>query len=173
MPKRTDIKKVMVIGSGSGRRVRLCGDAGLPRAERGGVRGDPGEFQSGDDHDRHAYRRQGLYGAADARIRGQDHPLRASRCHRAGAGRPDGPESGRAAGQEGRARASSRPKTASCSRSCASGWANRCCRRISPTTWRRASPPPSGSAIRWCCVRPSRWAVRAAASPTTARSWRS
>ena len=48
-----------------------------------------------------------------------------------------------------------------------------CCRRISPTTWRRASPPPSGSAIRWCCVRPSRWAVRAAASPTTARSWRS
>ena len=67
----------------------------------------------------------------------------------------------------------SRPKTASCSRNCASGWANRCCRRISPTTWRRASPPPSGSAIRWCCVRPSRWAVRAAASPTTARSWRS
>ena len=91
MPKRTDIKKVMVIGSGP-----------IVIAERGGVRGDPGEFQSGDDHDRHAYRRQGLYGAADARIRGQDHPLRASRCHRAGAGRPDGPESGRAAGQKGR-----------------------------------------------------------------------
>ena len=48
-----------------------------------------------------------------------------------------------------------------------SGWANRCCRRISPTTWRRASPPPSGSAIRWCCALPSRWAARAAVSPTT------
>ncbi len=29
---------------------------------------------------------------------------------------------------------------------------------------------PRRSAIRWCCVPPSRWAARAAASPTTSRS---
>ena len=39
-----------------------------------------------------------------------------------------------------------------------------------PQRSRRAWRLPHESATRWCCVRPSRWAVRAAALPTTRRS---
>ena len=57
MPKRTDIKKVMVIGSGPivigpGCGVRLRGYAGLSGPQGRGVRGRVGQFQSGDDPDR-------------------------------------------------------------------------------------------------------------------------
>ena len=90
MPKRTDIKKVMVIGSGpivigQAAEFDYAGtQACLALKEEGYevvlVNSNPATIMTDT-----AYRRQGLYGAADARIRGQDHPLRASRCHRAGA----------------------------------------------------------------------------------------
>ncbi len=45
---------------------------------------------------------------------------------------------------------------------------------VLPSRWPRRSTRPSGSprrsATRWCCVPRSRWAARAAASPTTSRS---
>ena len=50
MPKRTDIRKVMVIGSGphrhrTGRRVRLRRHPGVPCPERGGLRSSAGQLQ--------------------------------------------------------------------------------------------------------------------------------
>ena len=59
------------------------------------------------------------------------------------------------------------PRTASCSRSCASRWASRCFLRTSPCRSRRLWRWPRRSAIRWCCALPSRWAARAAVLPTT------
>lgn len=52
-------------------------------------------------------------------------------------------------------------------RSCASRWASRCFLRTSPCRSRRLWRWPRRSAIRWCCALPSRWAARAAVSPTT------
>ena len=52
-------------------------------------------------------------------------------------------------------------------RSCASRWASRCFLRTSPCRSRRPWRWPRRSAIRWCCALPSRWAARAAVSPTT------
>ncbi len=106
MPKRKDIRKVMVIGSGpivigQAAEFDYAGTQACLSAPRGGLRGGAGQFQSGHHHDRHPHRRQGLHGAADARIRRQNHPLRASRRHRPGPRRADGSESRRAACQEG------------------------------------------------------------------------
>ena len=57
MPKRTDIHSILIIGAGPDRhrpglRVRLFRHAGVQGAEGGGLSGRPGQFQSGDDHDR-------------------------------------------------------------------------------------------------------------------------
>ena len=68
------------------------------------------------------------------------------------------------------ARASSRPRTVRSSRSCASPSASRSSPPRSPTVWRRPAPRPSGSATPWCCAPRSPSAARAAALPTTRRS---
>ena len=97
-----------------------------------------------------------------------------------GAGRTDGPEPRRAAGQEGRServpgrdsghvvrvdRARRGPRAVQGAVRVAgragAAFAHRHSRSRRP--WRR----PRRSAIRWCCALPSRWAARAAALPTT------
>ena len=113
MPKRTDIKKVLVIGSGpivigQAAEFDYAGtQACLALKEEGYevilVNSNPATIMTDTAH-----RRQGLYGAADAGICGQDHPLRAPGRHRARPGRPDRPEPGHAAGAEGRAATSAR-----------------------------------------------------------------
>ena len=48
--------------------------------------------------------------------------------------------------------------------------ASRCCPRSSPIPWRRAWPRRRASATRWCCARRSRSAARAAALLPTRKS---
>ena len=84
MPKRTDIKKVLVIGSGpivigQAAEFDYAGtQACLALKEEGYevilVNSNPATIMTDTAHCG-----QGLHGAADAGIRGQDHPLRASR----------------------------------------------------------------------------------------------
>ena len=62
MPRRDDIQKILLIGSGPDRdrpggRVRLLRRAGLQGAARGGLRGRPRQLEPGDDHDRPGVRR--------------------------------------------------------------------------------------------------------------------
>ena len=67
--------------------------------------------------------------------------------------------------------ASSAPRTASCSRSCARSMGEPVLpSEVAYVDRRGRRDAPRRSAIRWCCVPPSRWAARAAASPTTSRS---
>lgn len=59
MPKRTDIKKVMVIGSGpivigQAAEFDYAGTQACLALKEEGVRGRVGQFQSGDDPDRRA-----------------------------------------------------------------------------------------------------------------------
>ena len=159
MPKRTDIKKVMVIGSGpivigQAAEFDYAGtQACLALKEEGYevilVNSNPATIMT-DTHIADKVYMEPLTLEYVAKIIRYERPDAIVPGH----GRPDGPESGRAAGQKGRVAGvpgrdsgyvvrehRAAPKTASCSRNCASGWANRCCRRISPTTWRRASPP--------------------------------
>ena len=106
MPKRKDIKKVMVIGSGpivigQAAEFDYAGTQACLALEEEGyevilVNSNPATIMTDTHH-----RRQGLHGAPDAGVRRQDHPLRASGRHRSGTGRTDGPEPRRAAGQEG------------------------------------------------------------------------
>ena len=108
MPKRPDIKKVLVIGSGpivigQAAEFDYAGHAGLPGAARGGHRGRAGELQPGDDHDRHQHGRPRLRRAADRRVRREDHREGAARRPAADAGRADRPEPGDRAGRDGRA----------------------------------------------------------------------
>ena len=74
VPKRTDIRRVLVIGSGPDRhrpgvRVRLLGHAGLQGAARRRPRGRAGQQQPGDDHDRPGAGRPHLRRAAHRRRR--------------------------------------------------------------------------------------------------------
>ena len=121
--------------------IRLRRHPGLPGPEGGGLRGrscvnsNPATIMTDTTH-----RRQGVYGAADAGIRRQDHPLGAART-------PSSPGIGGQTGlnlamqlekkgvlEECQVRAaghrasspSSRRRIASCSRSCASDRASRC-----------------------------------------------
>jgi carbamoyl-phosphate synthase large subunit len=57
MPKRTDIKSILIIGAGPDRhrpglRVRLFRRPGLQGAEGRGLSGHPDQLQPGHDHDR-------------------------------------------------------------------------------------------------------------------------
>ena len=56
MPKRTDIKKILLIGSGpiviGQAGIRLLRHPGVQGPARGGLRGRPGQLQPGHDHDR-------------------------------------------------------------------------------------------------------------------------
>ncbi len=94
MPKRDDIKSVLVIGSGPDRhrpglRVRLLRHAGLPGAARGGHPRHPRQQQPGDDHDRPGVRRRHLRRADHPRGRRGDHRQGAAR---RGARDPRGPD---------------------------------------------------------------------------------
>ena len=113
MPKRTDIHKILVIGSGpivigQAAEFDYAGTQACLALQGGGLRGGAGQLQPRHHHDRHRHRRQGVHGAADAGIRGQDPPLRAPGRHCARHRRADGPEPGHAAGEEGRAATSAR-----------------------------------------------------------------
>ena len=77
MPKRTDIHKITghrlrADRHRAGGGVRLRRHAGVPRAQRRRVRGRAVQLQPGNDHDGHRHCRQGIHGAADARIRRQN-----------------------------------------------------------------------------------------------------
>ena len=72
MPKRTDIKKILIIGSGPIIIGQACefdysGTQACKALRVGGLRGRAGEFESGDDHDRSRSGRPHLHRAADAR----------------------------------------------------------------------------------------------------------
>jgi len=78
MPKRTDIKSILIIGAGPDRhrpglRVRLFGHPGLQGAEGGGLPHRPGQLQSGDHHDRPGPGGRHLCRADHARNRREDH----------------------------------------------------------------------------------------------------
>ncbi len=69
MPRRNDIKKIMLIGSGPIVIGQACefdysGTQGVQGAARRGLRGRPGQLESGDDHDRSRARRAHLRRAA-------------------------------------------------------------------------------------------------------------
>ncbi len=94
----------------SGVRVRLFRHPGLQGPARRGLPHRPGQFQSGDDHDRPGHGRPHLYRADHAGDRRQDHrqgALRRPRRLRAAAdhGRPDGAQLRAVAEEDGRARA--------------------------------------------------------------------
>ena len=70
MPKRNDIHKVMIIGSGPDRhrpglRVRLLRHPGLQGPARAGLRDRAGQLQPGHDHDRPGHGRRHLHRAAE------------------------------------------------------------------------------------------------------------
>ena len=72
MPKRTDIQKILLIGSGpdrhrAGLRVRLLGHPGLQGPAGGGLRGGAGQLEPGHHHDRPGDGRPHLHRAARAR----------------------------------------------------------------------------------------------------------
>ena len=105
MPKRTDIDSILVIGSGpdrhrAGLRVRLLRHPGLPGAAGGGLPGDPGQLQPGDDHDRPGVRRRHLHRADHPRVRGAGDRHRASRRPAGHPGRADRPQRRRRAARE-------------------------------------------------------------------------
>ncbi len=92
-----------------GLRVRLFRHAGLQGAQGRGLSGRPGQFQSGDDHDRSGSGGRDLYRADHAGDRRQDHregALRRSRrfCAAADHGRADRAQHRAVAAQDGRAR---------------------------------------------------------------------
>ena len=109
MPKRTDIKSILIIGAGPDRhrpglRVRLFRHPGLQGAEGRGLPDRPGQFQSGDDHDRPGSGRRHLHRADHAGDRRQDHREGAARRAAADHGRPDRAQLRAVARANGRAR---------------------------------------------------------------------
>ncbi len=78
----------------AGLRIRLFGHAGLQGVARGGLRGRPGQFESGHDHDRSQHGRPDVYRAVDVGNRRQDHRARASGRAAADARGADGFEPG-------------------------------------------------------------------------------
>ena len=192
MPKRKDIKKVLVIGSGpdrhrTGRRVRLCGYAGVPRAQGGGVRGDPRRTPTPltimtDTHIADKVYMEPLtleYVAKIIRFERPDAIV-------PGLGGQTGLNLAVQLAKKGilkecqveilgtsfESASSSAEDRELFKELCESAGRTGAAVAYRQRRSRRPSPPPSGSAIRWCCVRPSRWAVRAAASPTTASELR-
>ena len=80
MPKRTDIKKILVIGSGpivigQAAEFDYAGTQACLALKEEGYEVILCQLQPGHDYDGHHHRRQGVYGAADAGICRQDHPL--------------------------------------------------------------------------------------------------
>ena len=95
MPRRTDLKRVLVIGSGPIVIGQACefdysGIAGVQGAARRRARGRARQQQPGDDHDRPGAGRPHLRRAADAGSARGDHRARASRRDAADGRRPDG-----------------------------------------------------------------------------------
>ena len=95
MPKRTDIKRVLVIGSGPIVIGQACefdySGTQACKALRGrGARGHARQQQPGDDHDRPRDRRSHLRRAADAEVARRDHRAASgpTRCCRRSAARP-------------------------------------------------------------------------------------
>ena len=78
MPKRTDISTILIIGAGPIVIGQACefdysGTQAVQGAEGRGLSDRPGQFQSGDDHDRSGTGRRHLYRADHAGDRRQDH----------------------------------------------------------------------------------------------------
>ena len=153
MPKRTDIRKVLVIGSGpivigQAVRVRLLGHPGHQGAARGGRGGGPAQQQPGHGDDRPGVRPPHLHRAHHRRGRRADH-RRASartRCCRRWAARRRSTSPRRSPSRASsrstacgssapRSRPSTRPRTGSSSR--------RRCRRSAWRCRRAATPPRS------------------------------
>ena len=75
MPKRTDLKKIMIIGSGpivigQAAEFDYAGTQACLALQGGGVRGRSGQLQPRHHHDGYLHRGQGVYGAADAGVCG-------------------------------------------------------------------------------------------------------
>ena len=112
MPKRTDLRSILIVGSGpdphrAGVRVRLLRLAGLPRAARRGLPGRARQLEPGDDHDRPLVGRRDVPRAPRRRGARRDRREGASRRAPADARGPDGAQPG------GRARRGGRPRRAS------------------------------------------------------------
>ena len=140
MPKRTDIHKILVIGSGpivigQAAEFDYAGTQACPRPQGRGLRGGAGQLQPRHHHDRHRHCRQGIHGAFEAGIPCQNSSLRAPGRHRTRHRRPDGAStspcswSARACCASARwnswartAPPSSAPRTGNCSRNCARNW---------------------------------------------------
>ena len=95
MPRRTDLKRVLVIGSGPIVIGQACefdysGSAGVQGAARRGARGRARQQQPGDDHDRPGAGRSHLRRAADGRGRSRRSSSASARtrCCRPSAARP-------------------------------------------------------------------------------------
>ena len=190
MPRRTDIKRILIIGSGPIVIGQACefdysGTQAVQGAARRGLRGRPGQLQSGDDHDR-----SGAGGRTYVEPLTPDEVSSAiiersgrTRCCRRSADRPrstwrSSSTSGRA--REVRRRADRRDDRAR-SRAEDRQLFKEAMKRDRPRRARerrRARPPTRRgarsrtSASRRSSARRSRSAASAAASPTTSRSSR-
>ena len=111
VPKRTDLRSILIVGSGPirdrpGLRVRLRRRPGLPRAACRGLPGRARELEPGDDHDRPRVGRRDLSRAARRADARRDHRPRAAGRAPPHPRRPDGAEPRRRAGRERRPRPS-------------------------------------------------------------------
>ena len=175
MPKRDDIKSVLLIGSGPIVIGQACefdysGTQAVRALKEEGFRVVLVNSQPGHHHDRPRAGRPHLRRAADGGVRREDHRPRAPRRPAAHPGRADRAQPDHRAGQGRRAgqvrrqadrraacRPSRRARTASCSSRPCRRSACRCRCRATPARWRRAtrsrrrSPPPAGRASRSSC----------------------
>ena len=156
-----------------GHRVRLLLRAGRAQLRRAGLRGGDGQLQSRDRLDRLRHRRPPVLRAAHGRGRARGRRARAADRRRRAVRRPDAAQAGAPAGRARRAdprhaarRPSTSPRTASASATCSPSSA--CARRTgrSPATPTRPSRPPSASATRCSCGRPTCSAAARCASAT-------
>ena len=191
MPKRTDIKKVLVIGSGpivigQAAEFDYAGTQACLALKEEGYEVVLVQFQPRHDHDRHRHCRQGLHGAADPGIRRQDHPLSSAPTPSSrDIGGQTGSEPGHAAGQEGRSegvprRASGHRRSSRIERAEDRELFKELCEALGEPVlpvgdrhyrWRRACRGRCRDRLsRGAASRPLRWAAPAAASPTTRRS---
>ena len=95
MPKRTDLRKILIIGSGPIVIGQACefdysGTQACKALREEGYRGRPRQLQSGHHHDGPRDRGPDVHRADHARGRGEDHRARAARRAAAHAGRADG-----------------------------------------------------------------------------------
>ena len=95
MPKRDDINKVMIIGSGPIVIGQACefdysGTQACKALREPGLRDRAGQLQPGHDHDRSGHGRRDLHRAAEPGDHGGDHRARRgpTRCCRTWAGSP-------------------------------------------------------------------------------------